>query len=217
MTIYDPAFFARNRSNSVRSAEVILPYLFNAIYRPTSICDVGCGSGGFLAVAKQLGVTDVLGVDGSYVTPQDRLIDEFLAIDFATDVPKIDRTFDLAICLEVAEHLDSSRTEPLIAFLTAISPVVLFSAAIPGQGGRNHINEQKPSHWIKFFEAHGFLTFDCLRRQFWDDARVAWWYSQNMFLFASMSGLQRLRNIEPFLCSSSSPFLHLVHPTRLAI
>jgi hypothetical protein len=101
MTIYDPAFFARNRSNSVRSAEVILPYLFEEIYRPTSICDVGCGAGGFLAVAKTLGVTDILGIDGPYVAPQDRLIGEFLPVDLATDVPNLERMFDLAICLEV--------------------------------------------------------------------------------------------------------------------
>jgi SAM-dependent methyltransferase len=213
-TPYGPKFFAKNRTNSVRSAEVILPYLFSEIYRPGSICDIGCGAGGFLSVAKQLGVPDVLGIDGPYVAPEDRLIDEFLAVDLATALPKLDREFDLAICLEVGEHLKADRAELLIGALTDLAAVVLFSAAIPGQGGDHHINEQKPSYWIKFFEARDYLAFDCLRWRFWDDPKVAWWYSQNMFLFASIPGLRRLRNVERFSCSSGSPFLHLVHPSN---
>lgn len=214
-TSYDPEFFARNRTNSVRSAEMVLPYLFSEIYRPQSICDIGCGAGGFLSVAKHLGVSDVLGIDGPYVAPQDRLIDEFLAVDLAMALPDLDREFELAICLEVAEHLEPDRAGPLIETLTDLAPVVLFSAAIPGQGGRHHINEQKPSYWMKLFEVHDYLAFDCLRWRFWDDPKVAWWYSQNMFLFASIAGSRRLRDVEQFLCSSSSPFLYLVHPARL--
>jgi len=215
-TPYGPKFFEKNRTNSVRSAEVILPYLFNEIYRPSSICDIGCGAGGFLSVAKRLGVSDVLGIDGPYVAPEDRLIEEFVAVDLAKALPKLNREFDLAICLEVGEHLTADRAEPLVGVLTDLAAVVLFSAAIPGQTGDHHINEQEPAYWIKLFEGRDYLAFDCLRWRFWDNPKVAWWYSQNMFLFASVAGVRRLRNVERFRCSSDMPFLHLVHPSRVS-
>ena len=96
-------------------------------------------------------------------------------------------TCDLAICLEVAEHLTPAAGARLVKTLCSVAPVVLFSAAIPAQGGTNHINEQWQSHWADEFAAHGFDCFDPIRPEIWNDRDVFPWYRQNILLFVSRS------------------------------
>ena len=66
---------------------------------------------------------------------------KFTAVDLR-DSFAIGRTFDLAISLEVAEHPPEEFAEPLVERLVTAAPFVLFSAAIPEQGGIHHVNEQ---------------------------------------------------------------------------
>ena len=44
----------------------------------------------------------------------------------------------------------------LVATITKHGDAVLFSAAIPGQGGQDHLNEQWPEYWQKKFEVNGY-------------------------------------------------------------
>jgi hypothetical protein len=131
------------------------------------------------------GVTDVLGIDGDYVN-RDRLripLDCFQACDL--DKPlAIERRFDLAICLEVAEHLPATRAEGFVEDLVKLAPVVLFSAAIPGQGGVNHINEQYLSYWANLFVLKDYVLLDIIRPVIWNEERCGLWYRQNAVLFA---------------------------------
>jgi hypothetical protein len=62
--------------------------------------------------------------------------------------------------------------------------VILFSAAIPRQGGVNHINEQYLSYWAELFTARDYVLVDTLRPTLWNDQRCDWWYRQNAVLFA---------------------------------
>ena len=100
-------------------------------------------------------------------------------------IEKADGRYDLAVCLEVAEHLPESSASDLVRTLTTLAPIVLFSAAIPGQGGVGHINERWPSYWKSRFEEHGFQRLDPIRPHIWKNRRVHWWYRQNIFLFAA--------------------------------
>ena len=79
---------------------------------------------------------------------------------------KISDKYDLAISLEVAEHLSPSRSCGFIDDLTNLSDVVLFSAAIPMQGGTNHINEQPISYWANLFLERGFVPISCIRPKY---------------------------------------------------
>lgn len=94
------------------------------------------------------------------------------------------KPFDLAQSLEVAEHLDESYANNFIALLTNLSDIVLFSAAIPFQGGTHHINERAPSFWADIFKNYDFICFDILRERFWNDERICPWYAQNILIFA---------------------------------
>jgi hypothetical protein len=86
--------------------------------------------------------------------------------------------------MEVAEHLPEARAEGLVGDLVRLAPVVLFSAAIPGQGGTGHINEQYLSYWVNHFAARDYVLLDFIRPSLWNDERCDWWYRQNVVLFA---------------------------------
>ncbi|MBC7913678.1 MAG: class I SAM-dependent methyltransferase [Pyrinomonadaceae bacterium] len=167
-----------------KSAEEILPYIFNLI-KPVSVIDVGCGTGSWLSVAKKLGAKTVLGVDGIYIGTQMLCIEkeEFKLQDLTLPL-HTDTKYDLAICLEVAEHLPETAADNLIEILTQHSDIILFSAAIPRQEGQFHINEQWPDYWQNKFEKKGYSAFDILRDNFWNNENVEWWYKQNMFIYS---------------------------------
>lgn len=182
-TPYDAAFYADQADGSLRSARVVAPIVADLV-RPASVLDVGCGLGTWLAAFAELGVADVLGIDGDYVDRAKLRIpaDRFRAVDL-TDPPALGRTFDLAMCLEVGEHLPGPASAGLVRLLTDAAPAVLFSAAVPGQGGTAHINERWPAFWRALFAARGFARLDPIRPRVLRDRRVEWWYQQNAFLF----------------------------------
>lgn len=186
-TPYDNAFYDSQGAGSRRSAEVVLGLLFEWI-NPKSVVDVGCGEGHWLAVAMQMGASYGLGLDGEYVD-RSRLVvphHNFRAIDLSRTF-RLERSFDLAISLEVAEHLDPGSENEFVASIIALAPIVLFSAAIPGQGGTDHRNEQWPSHWAGLFARHGFVCVDLVRPRLWHDQRVEFWYRQNTLLYLHQS------------------------------
>ena len=188
MTPYSPEFFATQSGRSLLSARVVLGELFR-IFRPHSVLDVGCGVAPWLSAAQELGVTELQGIDGDYVVRKQLLIDPvyFIPADLEqqrlTDVLAPGRRFDLAMCLEVAEHLSFMRAPGLVEDLTSLSDVVLLGAAIPFQGGEHHVNEQWPEYWALMFRKAGFACADFLRPKVWAHADVDWWYAQNTLVF----------------------------------
>jgi SAM-dependent methyltransferase len=148
------------------------------------VVDVGCGVGPWLRAAADRGIDDYLGIDGDWV-PADRLAipaDRLHTHDLREPL-RLDREFDLAICVEVAEHLPDAAAPTLVATLTRLAPVILFSAAVPDQGGDGHINEQWPAYWAELFAEHGYAAHDRIRLPVWLDDRADWWYRQNVLLY----------------------------------
>jgi SAM-dependent methyltransferase len=148
-----------------------------------TVADVGCGTGTWLAAALERGASEVFGLEGDWVTRE--MLDDGRIRFASTD---LDRPFegpkvDLVISLEVAEHLQPSRADGFVADLTAMAPAVLFSAAIPGQGGVNHVNEQWQGYWAEKFSAHGYSAYDVIRPAIWTDAGIPPWYRQNTVLY----------------------------------
>lgn len=174
-----------SHSNNVHTLEgprVALPLILE-LTRARSILDVGCGRAFWLKVARELGISEVFGVDGVPINPHDLLIPEtFFQVQDLTQPMQLGRKYDLVLCLEVGEHLDPQFAPVLIGTLTAHSDTVVFSAACPGQEGQHHVNGQWPAYWQQVFNDHGFACFDELRGLFWQDTRIDPWYSQNMFI-----------------------------------
>jgi SAM-dependent methyltransferase len=206
---FGSGFFTAYVEGALRSARVVVP-LVRELLDPRSVVDVGCGTGAFLRVFREGGVDDVLGVDGGYVDRRLLLIpeDRFQAADLGEPL-RVGREFDLALCLEVADDLAPERAEPFVRSLTALAPAVLFSAAVPAQGGQCQRNEQWPDYWIALFRERGYAAFDCIREALWNRPEVEWWYAQNTILFAREEVAARRPQLR---ARSREPVLPLVHP-----
>jgi SAM-dependent methyltransferase len=184
---YTDEFYECQQDGSILSAQVIVPIVLS-MFPCRSVVDVGCGVGGWLKEFEAQGVTDYLGLDGEYV-PSEKLkipLAKFRPSDLVT-LSDVGRRFDLACSLEVAEHLPESCSKQFVEMLTKAAPVVVFSAAIPGQGGVNHINEQWPSFWADLFRNFNYVALDCLRPRIFFDSNVELWYRQNMLVFCEVS------------------------------
>lgn len=181
---YDKAFYDGFTDSSLRSARIVLQDLFER-RACNVVVDVGCGVGAWLKAARDLGVAHVRGFDGPWVDDAQLLIpaESFARINFESpDWPDLGRA-DLAMSLEVAEHLTPAAGGRLVERLCACAPVVLFSAATPCQGGEGHQNEQWQSYWAKAFAAHGYRPSLALRRAVWANDDVNFWYRQNAVLY----------------------------------
>jgi len=189
---YDQRFFDWVNFTAARSARHVISILITQI-RPSNVLDVGCGQGAWLAVWRELGVIDVVGVDGGYVAQEALLIprEQFLARDLAERFC-LDRRFDLVQSLEVAEHLAPQASADFVNSLCAHGDVVLFSAAQPGQGGEGHVNERSLSAWAREFARRGYVAFDFVRPQMKNNRSVDPWYRYNTIVFANARGASRL-------------------------
>ncbi|NOU38257.1 MAG: methyltransferase domain-containing protein [Ferruginibacter sp.] len=190
-------------THNKKSASTILPIIIN-LFNPKSVIDVGCGTGSFLSVLSDLGLKDIKGVEGDWLDRSKLYVDSSL-ID-TVDLQKLfsfDRKFDLAICLEVAEHLAESTADDFVHSLTKLSGVILFSAAIPGQGGQNHLNEKWVDYWQNKFKRQGYSFYDIMRLKFWNNDDVEFWYKQNMFIIIDDKvdnfGLAKVESINTFI------------------
>jgi SAM-dependent methyltransferase len=175
-----------DEDRTLDSARIVVPMVM-AVTHPSSVIDIGCGRGAWLAEFKARGINKIVGLDGNYLKPSKLLFPPecFYPADLSGKFEIQGGRFDLAICLEVAEHLPLANAEHLVAQLTSAAPQVLFSAAPPGQEGGGHINCQPLSYWRKMFEGCGFKMLDPFRPRLRDDRGVAWWYRQNMVLFVA--------------------------------
>ncbi|HVN89451.1 MAG TPA: class I SAM-dependent methyltransferase [Candidatus Binataceae bacterium] len=210
VTRYSAEFYSGQQKGSRRSAEQVVPLVLDLIPAP-SVADVGCGVGTWLATFAANGVKQIRGIDGDYVDRSQLQIpaDRFLPYDLAKPI-KLDERFDLVLCLEVAEHLDQADAPTLINSLVHLGPRVLFSAAIPYQGGTRHVNEQWPVYWAKLFARHGYKPIDYLRRLIWQSDQVEWWYAQNLLLFIDQDVLRSDKRLLKEY--REEPPLSLVHP-----
>ena len=209
---YSEEFFAGQKDLSYKSARQIIP-IVQQFVPLRSVCDVGCGVGAWLRAFLEAGVHDIVGVDGYYI---DRNLLEipssaFREADLRQPL-RLDRSFDMAMAIEVAEHLPESRSVSFVEDLTRLAPVVLFSAAIPRQGGTGHINEQWQSYWASIFAQHDFATCDVLRPVIWDNSEIARWYRQNVLLFCRRDFLLGVPGLT--IRPDSALPLSLVHPQQ---
>lgn len=211
---YTDSFFASIQQSSLDSAKEIVPLVIELL-QPNSVIDVGCGLGTWLSVFKEHGVEDILGIDGDYVDREKLQIPEesFLSVDLKKPLI-LDRKWDLVISLEVAEHLPDSSAEIFVNSLAELGKVILFSAAIPFQEGENHINEQWQDYWGKHFQNIGYLPIDCIRRKVWQNPHVAFWYAQNILIFAEREYLENHQLLKQEFDHMGTSQLTIVHPEK---
>jgi SAM-dependent methyltransferase len=214
MQPYTQEFYKNQSVGSRRSAEAIVPLVLTLV-KPQSVIDIGCGLGTWLSVFEKFGVKDVFGIDGDHVNRSMLQIpnERFTAFDLKKRI-QIDRRFDLVISLEVAEHLPEQCAKTFVHSLTKLGPVILFSAAIPFQGGTAHLNEQWPDYWANYFSEDGYEVVDYLRKKVWQDDKVEWWYAQNILLFSQKDYLASNPLLKKEFENTHPSQLSIVHPRK---
>lgn len=170
------------------SEKIILSLIMKNINIKTMV-DFGCAIGRWCREGKNLGITEVLGIDGDYVNQDALVIDEneFMVADLGEYI-ELNKRYDLAISLEVAEHLPEEKSDTFVDNLTRASDHILFSAAVVGQGGDFHVNEQPLSYWKEKFHRKGYDMLDYLRSAIWDNDKVLPMYRQNCVMFSKNMG-----------------------------
>jgi FkbM family methyltransferase len=169
-----------------------------------------------LSILKRYGVREIRGLDGAWVDREKLVIQaaDFEEVNLEEEI-SINRKYDLAISVAVAEALTEESAGSFIQALTESSDFVLFSAAIPYQGGicylNENVNEQWPDYWSTIFSEYGFTAVDYLREKIWNDANVEVCYAQNIMLYVKENRLQDVRVPEEYFCKNNPP-LPLVHP-----
>jgi hypothetical protein len=198
------------------SARKILGYM-KQNFTIQSSAEIGCGDGHWTIEAQNIGIGETLGVDGPWTDRTTLKLSDlnFLEHDFSYPFD-LKRKFDLAICLEVAEHVRGDAAEPFIDSLTSSSDLQLFGAAVPLQGGAGHINEQWQSWWLKKFTARDFIPFDLVRPVFWSDAEIHYWYRQNIIVYirscrSDLIAIARKLQLNAF---NNCPIVDMVHPEK---
>jgi len=211
---YDLKFFSANNATSRKSAEVIVPLIIDLV-SPRSVIDVGCGTGTWLSVFKAHNIDEITGIDGQWV--QEEMLQIPKSCFFAHDLSQslnIDKRFDLAVSLEVAEHLDKKYARKFVTTLVKLSSVIVFSAAIPFQEGTHHINEEWPDYWAKLFGEHEYVPIDCIREKVWNNEDVAWWYAQNILIFAEKQHASKNPKLQKAFELTRVSQLSIVHPSK---
>ena len=213
--VYSADFFDKQRDGSLGSAAIILPLLIE-IFRPTSLIDVGCGQGTWSKTALALGIDDQVGVDGEWARPVLAIPhDRFRARDLAKPFD-LGRLFDLAISMEVGEHIAAASADAFVGNIVRHADAVAFSAAAPYQGGVHHVNEQWPTYWADKFDQYDYQCFDFLRWRIWNDRRIAIWYRQNLLIFANRRNPDLIRHLEACAAQPLPAGTAVIHPEMWA-
>lgn len=206
-------------ANTQLAASRILDFALEALPTIRSAVDLGCGVGTWLVELARRGIHDLVGLEGPWLDPKLLVMPQewLVACDLTKDID-LGRRFDLALSLEVAEHLPRERGPGFVGWLTDLADFVLFSAAIPGQGGRGHQGERWQEEWIALFAARGYEALDWIRPRIWKEKEIPPWYRQNTFLFVSKTRKGELRPPSdlPVLDSVVHPELFLRRLERAA-
>lgn len=215
--LYRDEWYAGCRDGSIESARLYTDYLWRFI-QPDSVMDAGCGRGHWLNAWREKGVRYLFGFDGRWNSQEQMSYPSIRFQPADLNLPfNLGDKVDLAMSLEVAEHLQPASASTFIACLAHTSDVILFGAAFPHQGGPSHLNEQPATYWARLFLDRGFVPLDVLRPVFWADDRIPFWYRQNTFLYVrNDSG-----RLKDFISQGLKPMEHIgfmdcVHPALYA-
>jgi SAM-dependent methyltransferase len=208
---YTDDFFAAIRPGIQSSANSLVPLLYS-LFTPRTVVDVGCGEGWWLRRFLDIATVEGLGIDSD--ANADITGIPFRRHDLTQPLPDLGH-FDLALCLEVAEHLPETVAARFVRDLCQLAPLVVFSAAVPGQGGMHHCNEQWPDYWADLFRGQGFAVTGNVRYQIWGDPMVEPWYRQNLLVCADQRTIDDTVSLINRGVDATMP-LALVHPDLFA-
>lgn len=208
------SFYTSRHGNTIYAAEKIIDIVLSVLPPVNTALDIGCGVGTWTSILHKRNIA-ATGFDGAWVPQKYLQTSDFTTIEMEEDLVNFESSLwrtpkvDLIVTLEVAEHLPEHLADIFCAFITAHCDYVLFSAAIPGQTGDGHVNEQWPTYWSEKFSKQGFVFYDLIRKKIWVDEKIPFWYRQNCFL-----GIKKGLSILPKKDRLHPGFCNIVHPEQ---
>lgn len=187
--VYNPYTMYQFHVLAARDAPAVMRAIERCFPEAKSYVDVGAGSGAFAAEARRRG-RQVMACEYSV---WGRLMARMQGVPtqpfkLEEQPPANVGRFDLAYCFEVAEHVPASLADRLVAFLARLAPATVFTAAPPGQGGTQHVNEQPMSYWIEKFDRegqrHDSRRTARIKQAFVEEGVSAPWLLENVNVFA---------------------------------
>ncbi len=155
--LYASSFFqewGRDNLPYVASARTITKVLYDN-FHPQRLIDIGCGCGVYSHLFAQKGV-QVVALDGVRPPPDCGFGVDIQIRDLTEPVENEWGDFDLALCLDVGEHIPVEQSNTFLENITRFADTLLLSCAPPNQGGTHHVNEQPKRYWVKRLAEHGF-------------------------------------------------------------
>jgi 2-polyprenyl-3-methyl-5-hydroxy-6-metoxy-1,4-benzoquinol methylase len=210
---YTNKFYKSHEQGSYNSAKKVLK-IVDQLFQPKSVIDVGCGIGLWLKAWQELGVNDIKGVEGDYINKSDVAVDlKYIDFHDLKKQYKVNRKYDVATTFEVGEHLPETVADEFVKTLTSLSDIVVFSAALDGQEGTYHINEQMPEYWAEKFMKKGFVPVDIIRNKIWNESDVMMWYKQNIIVYVKQEILTSLpQEVQDVARNTDPKCLTRIHP-----
>lgn len=187
--IYNPLRMRMFHRYALRDAPGVMGALDEALPGRRVYADIGAGSGAFAAEAQRRG-HQVMAYERSRVG---RMLAQRQGVKCCPFDLRLEPAgvvaspADLVYCFEVAEHLPPHLGDRLIRFLTSVGPIVVFTAAQPGQGGAGHLNEQPRQYWSERFAVHQFVEHAELSRRlrnaFVERGVKGPWFARNIAVY----------------------------------
>ena len=148
---YEKSYFGE-RMRFKNEVYPLMGNIFQEILDPKDVVDLGCGHG-ILMAGFSCECVGIEASDEGFKQTKERgyeahQIDLRLPLD-------LKRRFDLAVSIEVAEHLEEEYADIFVDNLISMSNRILVTASPRVE--RWHYNPQPKSYWIDKFSAKGFL------------------------------------------------------------
>ena len=148
---------------------------------PKKVVDIGCGPGTYVYSLRDNGI-NAYGYD---------IDDRVDGKDYLKKLSlfEINDKSDVVICLEVAEHIETSLSDSIVdSIIRNVNDdgIIIWTAAIPGQGGVGHINCQKKEYWEEKFISRGFHRDCAIESNLLEYIRSGpymGWFLQNLMVF----------------------------------
>lgn len=193
--IYKKKFFEWHHNEKILREYETVTKIFYDRFTPKSVIDFGCGTGIYLHFFSKLGVEHIKGLEGCQNAISLALVKNIEKYDITKKI-KTNTKYDICLCFEVAEHIHKKYAETLIHDICLTSDIILFSAAIPKQTGRHHINLQPKQYWINKFKFEGFIyqksvTQDIINKM--PPLKSISWIKNNIMIFEKKN-IKRRKN-----------------------